>query len=142
MKTASKGFTLIELMIVIAIIGILASVAMPLYMTYTKRAKFTQVITAVLPAKRAIEACLYVNNEVTACNTWSKIGIQKAQVTNDPMVVDATFDTATAALTVQSHAVQLDGATYIITPSYQSATNTFEWLYSGTCMTNSATRYC
>ena len=54
-KQTQKGFTLIELMIVVAIVGILAAIALPAYSDYTKKAKFTQVIAAVGAAKTAIE---------------------------------------------------------------------------------------
>lgn len=54
----SGGFTLIELMIVVAIVAILAAVALPAYQTYTKRAKFTEVIAATGPAKTAIDICV------------------------------------------------------------------------------------
>ena len=54
MNTAQKGFTLIELMIVIAIIGILAAVALPAYQDYTKRAKVTEGLTLASSAKTAV----------------------------------------------------------------------------------------
>ena len=53
-KQTQKGFTLIELMIVIAIIGILAAVALPAYSDYTKRAKMSEVILAVQVAEQKI----------------------------------------------------------------------------------------
>ena len=53
-----KGFTLIELMIVVAIISILVSVAIPSYQNYTRRAKFTELVQATAPLKQAVEECV------------------------------------------------------------------------------------
>jgi len=54
MKRVQQGFTLIELMIVVAIIGILAAVALPAYQDYTTRAKVSEVIVMASPAKLAV----------------------------------------------------------------------------------------
>ena len=53
-KKAQKGFTLIELMIVVAIIGILAAVALPAYQDYTKRAKMTELILAASTCRTSV----------------------------------------------------------------------------------------
>ncbi|HHQ4749284.1 TPA: pilin [Aeromonas veronii] len=58
-----SGFTLIELMIVVAIVAILAAVALPAYQTYTKKAKFSEVISAVGPAKTAAEICVQSSSD-------------------------------------------------------------------------------
>ena len=90
MKQTQKGFTLIELMIVVAIIGILAAVAIPAYSNYTKKAKFTEVTQATQAMKSALEACQADTNDLTLCINGSN-GVPPAIGMANPTATNTAF---------------------------------------------------
>lgn len=74
MRQSQRGFTLIELMIVVAIVGILASVAIPAYSDYTVRAKVTEGIAAAGAAKTSVADYYYANNALPTSNSEAGLG--------------------------------------------------------------------
>jgi type IV pilus assembly protein PilA len=141
MVKTQKGFTLIELMIVIAIIGILAAVAVPQYGQYTKRAKFAEVVTAASPIKTGINVCVQATGDIAVCDTFDDIGVQKKSVEVGANVLSAVITEVTAVVTMTGVGT-LDDATYILTPTYTSADNTMTWAVTGTCKTDATKKYC
>jgi type IV pilus assembly protein PilA len=62
-----RGFTLMEMLIVIAIIGILIAIAIPSYRTYTRRAHYTEVVQATGPYKVGVEECYQITGDLANC---------------------------------------------------------------------------
>lgn len=92
MKKVQQGFTLIELMIVIAIIGILAAVALPAYQDYTARSRLSEVLVYAGALKSSVGECLISapGNQaakVAACDSLTEVGLDSALATagNDPI---------------------------------------------------------
>ncbi|WP_439257214.1 pilin [Lonepinella sp. BR2271] len=72
-----KGFTLIELMIVIAIVAILATIAIPSYQNYTKKAAISELLQAAAPYRSEVELCVYNIGKPEGCSAGTN-GIQAA----------------------------------------------------------------
>ncbi len=127
MNTAQKGFTLIELMIVIAIIGILAAIAIPAYQDYTRKARFAEVMSVSNGYKTAVTECLNENGAFTDCTAGT------APVPDIPTTLpDSVKEMSVTAGVITVEAKDAAGGyTSVLTPNVDGAV--INWVQSGTC---------
>lgn len=134
-KQAQSGFTLIELMIVVAIIGILAAVAIPAYSNYTKKAHFAEVITVAGSYQTAVADCYNSLTTLTGCDAGSN-GIPAAAAATANLATGMTV--ASGVITTTGTALA-GGYTSILTPALNAAGSAINWTQSGTCL---AANFC
>jgi type IV pilus assembly protein PilA len=136
-----EGFTLIELMIVIAIIAILASLALPAYQTYAKKAKFSEVVMATTAVKSAIDICYQTRGDLAVCDSTdsSPVANSAGNATAGDFVATVVVADDTGTITATG-ASPVDGAVYVITPT--PASGSLTWNLDATLSTCLAQGLC
>ena len=129
-----KGFTLIELMIVVAIIGLIASFALPAYNDHTMKARFAEVNSISNVYKTAVALCYSESNDLAVCDAGTH-GIPAAA---------AATDNLEASMTVQDGVITMTGTkaaggwTSVLVPALSASGSTLTWTQNGTCLASGA----
>ncbi len=139
MKRVQQGFTLIELMIVVAIIGILAAVAIPQYQNYVLKAKIGNALTAVDSIKTAVAQCVQENGgSASTCSDTANSGaagvIPVFNATKEVASVTVIAGEITATLAADLGSTDVNSQTITFTPNVSGGTS-ITWGI-GTSVTN------
>lgn len=123
----TNGFTLIELMIVIAIIGILASVAVPQYQNYTAKSRFSEVVLSTTKFKTAVDVCAATIGSIPSdgsCTTTGQNGIPQVNLPAQSEVANITVSSTglnNATITAEAKVQKgLNGETFVLVGTYSA----------------------
>ena len=144
-KNLQKGFTLIELMIVVAIIGILAAVAIPAYSNYTAKAKFSEVVSLTGALKTGVESCVADGSCLSGTTTISSVTAGSGDIPPVPIAGgNLASMTISNAGVITGKAIStggLNGETFVMTPAI-GTDGRVTWTKSGSCLTANNRSIC
>jgi prepilin-type N-terminal cleavage/methylation domain-containing protein len=130
-RSSQSGFTLLELMMTIAIVGILAAIAIPSYQDYTRRAVYTEVITHIAPYKLGVMNCYQLLGKIEGCNHGA-YDIPQAITSGSNMVAQLTVQDGVITVIPNEMKGIKATDTYILTPNLSAGVgNTLIWKSSG-----------
>ncbi len=132
MQKVQKGFTLIELMIVVAIIGILAAVALPAYQDYISKAKFSEVVIGTSAVKTAVELCVQDGQAIANCDSDTQ-GIPASYTTGVGHLKELSV--TDGVITAKANTINgLSGQTYVLNPTVTDGKVTWTTDPGSTCL--------
>ncbi|MEO0972883.1 MAG: pilin [Pseudomonadota bacterium] len=148
MQNAQKGFTLIELMIVVAIIGILAAIAIPAYQDYTQRAQVGEAFTIVSAAKTAIAEFRQTTGEYPTSAEITSLGLEVTSGAGqyvDAIAINGGDGVITVTMGTANVGAEVEGQTLTFTPpdaTALAAGGAFTWACSSSMEQKYLPRTC
>jgi type IV pilus assembly protein PilA len=130
-RSLQQGFTLIELMIVVAIIGILAAVALPAYQDYTVRAKVSEVVLAASGGKTAVAEAFQTLGHMPANQQSAGVTDQVSKFVSGVAYATSASNIATLTATASAAEAKIAGSTVILTGTADTQ-GVVQWVCTGT----------